>query len=127
MDREKSFEKIIEDYSEEIQEIAKAIRKKIYTLQPKVTEIVWERQKTAGYGTGPKKMSEHFCWILPAKKHVALGFNYGSELPDPKGILEGTGHKFRHFKVRSVADLENSDLTELIKYAMTYKVPPLKE
>ncbi len=127
MEKDQLFEKIIAPFSEEVQALARATRNKIYRLQPKVVEIIWEKQGTAGYGTGPKKMSEHFCWILPAGKQVTLGFNYGSELPDPKGILEGTGQKFRHFKVRSMADLDNSDLTQLMKYAMTYKVPPLKE
>jgi len=62
---------------------------------------------------------------MPATKHVNLGFNYGAELPDPKNLLEGTGKLFRHYKVKSVEDLSNPDLIELIKYATTYRVPPV--
>jgi hypothetical protein len=32
---------------------------------PGVTEVPWVAQKSAGYGVGPKKMSEHFCYIAP--------------------------------------------------------------
>ena len=54
-------------------------------VMPGITEVPWAQQKTVGYGVGPKKMSEHFCYIAPAKKHVNLGFMYGADLPDPEG------------------------------------------
>jgi hypothetical protein len=120
-----SFETIIETYPDDIKKLARATRDKIYETLPEVVEIVWEKQKIAGYGTGSPKMSEHFSWIQPAKKHVVLGFNYGTELPDPNKILEGTGKKFRHFKVKAKADLERKELIALIKIATTHKVPPV--
>ncbi len=45
----------------------------------------------AGYGIGPKKMSEHFCYIALNEDYVNFGFNQGADLPDPKGLLEGSG------------------------------------
>ena len=33
---------------------------------------------------------------------VNLGFYRGVELPDPEALLEGTGARMRHVKVRSV-------------------------
>ena len=63
-------------------------------------EVVLIQQKTIGFGTGEKKSTEHFCWIMPTQNHVNLGFNYGAELPDPKKILEGTGKLYRHYKVK---------------------------
>lgn len=125
MTTELQFEKIIKGYPEEVQILARATRDKIYTILPEVTEIIWEKQKTSGYGTGPKKMSEHFSWILLSKNHVTLGFNYGTELPDPGQILEGTGEKFRHYKVKSMADLENKELTALMIFSTTHRVPPI--
>ena len=46
-------------------------------------------------------MSEHFCYIGAFKEHVNLGFYYGTKLPDPQGLLEGTGRSLRHIKVKS--------------------------
>ncbi len=125
MENDKEFEQAIQSFSDEIKEIARATRKLIYNVLPQVVEVVWIQQKNIGFGTGPKKKTEHFCWLMPATKHVSLGFNYGAELPDSKHLLEGTGKLFRHYKVKSVEDLSNPDLIELLKYATTYRVPPI--
>jgi hypothetical protein len=66
---------------------------------PDVVEVPWLRQKVVGYGVGPKKMSEHFCYIAFHHDPINLGFNYGAELPDPKGLLKGPGKLLRHIKV----------------------------
>lgn len=126
MKNSEDFEQAIQSFSDEIKEIARQTRILIYKVLPEVVEVVWIKQKNTGFGTGPRKKTEHFCWIMPAMKHVNLGFNYGAELPDPKDLLEGTGKLFRHHKIRSVEDLSNPDLINLLKYATTYRVPALK-
>lgn len=32
-----------------------------------------------------------FCHVSPAKKHVTLGFVWGTSIRDPTGLLQGTG------------------------------------
>lgn len=125
MKENQDFEKAIESFADQIKEIARATRTLIYKTFPEVVEVVWIQQKNIGYGTGPKKKTEHFCYIMPASKHVNLGFNYGAELPDPKNLLEGTGKLFRHYKVRSLADLENPDLINLLKFSTSYRKPSI--
>ena len=122
MKSNEEFEQVIDNFSEEIKEITRETRKLIYQILPEVVEVVWIKQKNIGFGTGFKKKTEHFCWLMPVSKHVTLGFNYGAELPDPENILEGTGKLFRHYKVKSVENLSNSDLIQLIKFATTYRV-----
>lgn len=116
------FEEIIQNYSEEIKKLARQTRRLIHEIFPAVVEVAWIRQKNIGFGTGPKKRTEHFCWLMPAKNHITLGFNYGSELPDPKEMLEGTGKLYRHYKIKSAEDLKNPNLRELIRVATTYRV-----
>ena len=123
MEDNKDFELAIQDFPSEIKEIARQTRALIYKILPNAVEVVWIKQKNIGFGTGLKKKTEHFCWIMPASKHVTLGFNYGAELPDPKKILEGTGKLFRHIKVKSNSDLSNPDLIALLKYSVSYRVP----
>ena len=127
MENNEEFEQAIQSFSDEIKEIARQTRKLIYKVLPEVVEVVWIRQKNTGFGTGPKKKTEHFCWVMPATNHVNLGFNYCAELPDPKNLLEGTGKLFRHYKVKSVADLSNPDLIKLLEYSTTYRVPAINQ
>ena len=116
------FEEIIHDRSNAVKEIARAVRDKFFEVYPDVDETVWVRQKTAGYGIGPKKMSQHFGWIMTAKSHVNMGFNYGSSLPDPRHLLEGTGKNMRHIKIKNIADLDSCAVDELIRAAVSERI-----
>ncbi|MEU6084408.1 DUF1801 domain-containing protein [Streptomyces sp. NPDC047108] len=109
-----------------IRDLAMACRALVRDVLPRTVEVVWPQQRTAGYGTGPKKNTEQFSWITPYTKHVVLGFYYGAELPDPEGILEGTGKSMRHVKIRTREDLENPALRKLVEIATTHRVPPLQ-
>ena len=119
------FEEIVADAPKEIRELALACRELIFEVLPQTVEVVWPRQRTAGYGTGPKKMTEQFCWLAPYDKHVVFGFYYGTELPAPEGLLEGSGLLMRHVKIRTRADLENPALRRLVEAATTHRVPPI--
>lgn len=101
-------------------DVARALRRQIAELMHGVTEVCWTRQRIASYGVGPKKMSEHFCYVGLNKAHVNLGFYYGSELPDPKGLLEGDGKLLRHVKIRNLSEAANPDVHALLVAASTH-------
>jgi hypothetical protein len=119
------FEEMIAGSPDEIRELALASRSLIFHVLPQTVEVVWLRQRTAGYGTGPKKLTEQFCWLAPHERHVVFGFYYGTELPAPEGLLEGTGQLMRHVKIRARADLDNPALRRLVEVATTHRVPPV--
>lgn len=120
-----TFEDVISESSPELQQIAHALRELIADVMPGVTEVPWGHQKSAGYGVGKKKMSEHFCYIMPHKDYINLGFFYGADLPDPHGQLEGNGKALRHIKIRTLEQVENPSIRELIEQASVY-LPKLK-
>ena len=119
----KAFKAVVEQFPPDIAKVATRARKLVLDLLPEAYEVVWTVQKNVGYGTGPKKQTEHFCWISPAKAHVTFGFNYGAELPDPGKLLEGTGKLFRHVKLASLADVERSEVRALVEAATRHRVP----
>ena len=118
-----AFQQILQPFTPEVKKIATEIRALIFDVYPDVIEVPWVVQKIIGYGTGPKKMSEHFCWIQPNKAHVNLGFNYGAELPDPEKLLEGTGKLFRHVKMRTVEDIKRIGVQQLLENVCRHRVP----
>jgi hypothetical protein len=57
------------------------------------------------------------CWAVFAK-HVGIEFWRGSTLPDPAGIVEGTGKNLRHVKLRTIEDARSRALRELVRAAI---------
>jgi hypothetical protein len=49
--------------------------------------------------------------------HVNVGFFHGASLPDPAGLLEGTGKYMRHVKVKPGLAFDESALDALITAA----------
>jgi len=99
-----TFEEAVSDHTPEVIAIARRLRAVIESVHPDALELPWVEQGDVGYGIGPKKMSEHYAYIGPYRTYVNLGFFHGTALPDPEGLLEGTGKKLRHVKVRSIGD-----------------------
>lgn len=114
------FEGVLAKASPAMADVARAARALIADVMPGVTEVPWATQRIAGYGVGPKKMSEHFTYIAPAGEHVNLGFFYGADLDDPDGLLEGSGKAMRHIKLRSLADLKRPGVRALLVAASTH-------
>lgn len=51
------------------------------------------------------------------KAHASVGFFHGAGLADPQGLLEGTGKRMRHVKLRPGADFDADALVNLIAAA----------
>ena len=68
-----------------------------------------------GYGTG---YIDLVCTIIPSKKGIKLGFNRGSELPDPGKLLTGSGKVHRYVEIKSETDIRSTAIKELIREAV---------
>jgi hypothetical protein len=117
------FEEIVSSASPPVRRLAEEARESIRSIYPNVVEVPWPKQGIIGYGVGPKKMSEHFCYISVSKEHINIGFMYGAELPDPEGLLDGTGKLLRHVQIREPEQLLNPALRELIQIATKHRMP----
>lgn len=76
-----------------------------------VRELMHDGCPVACVGDAP------FGYVNVFKAHVNVGFFYGAELDDPAGLLEGTGTRMRHVKVRPGAGLSVAALRALIDAA----------
>ncbi len=117
------FDAIMSEFSPTVQDLAKRTRAFIQDVLPTVVEVPWPKQRVIGYGVGPRKMSEHFCYIALHADHVNLGFNYGAELPDPARLLAGPGKLMRHTKIAAPEDLARPALRSLLEAASAHRMP----
>ena len=113
-----TFEDLLEITEEGLRPIVTALREVILEVDPDSYEVVRLGDRAATYGVGPRKMIDGYAYILPHKRWVNLGFYQGAELADPESLLEGTGAKMRHVKVRSVDEARRPEVRALVKGAL---------
>ena len=58
-----------------------------------------------------------FGYVNAFQDHVNVGFFFGALLPDPARVLEGTGKRGRHVKLRPAVEIDRAALAELIETA----------
>jgi hypothetical protein len=58
-----------------------------------------------------------FAYVNVFSAHVNVGFFRGTQLADPKGLLQGTGKLMRHVKVSPRHPVDAGALTRLIEAA----------
>lgn len=101
------------------------IRKHVYELRevllqflPNVKEQLDVPARMIAYCYG-QTYKELVCMIIPSKKGLKLGFNQGIGLPDPEGLLEGTGKISRYVVIKSEEMIQSNTLKELVQVAYT--------
>jgi len=58
-----------------------------------------------------------FGYVNAFREHVNVGFFFGALLEDPARLLEGTGKRGRHVKLRPGRGVDSSALTRLVDAA----------
>ncbi|MFA4892248.1 DUF1801 domain-containing protein [Brevundimonas sp.] len=78
---------------------------------PDVREVMHDGYPTACVGDAA------FAYVGAFKGHANIGFFHGAALADPAGLLEGSGKRMRHVKVRWGRPVDNAALEALISAA----------
>src|SRR5215212_8157636 len=111
---EADVERLLAEHSPEIQAIERALRATIRTEFPTATEQVDFGNKLIAFGHTMKIRGLLFA-IIAHKEHVNLQLADGAELPDPEGLIEGTGRRIRHVKIRSVEAASSEPVVAIIR------------
>jgi hypothetical protein len=76
-----------------------------------VQELLHDGHPTACVGDAA------FAYVNAFTAHVNVGFFRGAEIPDPEGLLEGTGRFMRHVKLGPGRAVDAAALRRLIETA----------
>jgi hypothetical protein len=106
-------ERLLADRPATIQSVARALRDVIREEFPDVVESVDFGNKLLAFGASMRMRDLMFA-VAPHGAHVNLQLADGVDLPDPTGIVEGTGKRIRHVKVRSVEQARSAAVRELV-------------
>ena len=58
-----------------------------------------------------------FAYVAAYRAHAAIGFFRGAFLPDPEGLLQGSGKKMRHIKLKLGEPRDDDAIRALIEAA----------
>ena len=111
---EADVDRLLAEHSPAIQAIERALRGMIRGEFPDAVEQVDFGNKLIAFGRSMKMRGLLFAIIAHAS-WVNLQLADGAELPDPDGLIEGTGKRIRHVKIRSVEAASAAALLAIIR------------
>ena len=100
----------LREQPKDLRDLCKAARETIGLALPGAREAIkWGFPTWVGKG--------NVVAIAPYTERVNLQFYRGASLPDPSGLLEGTGKELRHVKVHHAKDLKTPVVKALLRAA----------
>ena len=113
----------IAKFSPEIAKDARAALARLGRLLPaSAVRLVYDNWNGLVIGFGPnERASDAIVSILVTPDHLTLCFiNDGPGLPDPHGLLKGSGNVVRHVRLASPRDLDTPPIKALVKAAISH-------
>ena len=108
--------KLLARYPDDVQALARDATRLIRRLLPGVEDHADPAAGIIAFGYGPGYRGM-VCTLILSKTGVKVGLVRGSELDDPRGLLQGRGRVHRHIQMKSAADLRRPGVSALIAAA----------
>jgi hypothetical protein len=109
--REPAIDTWLSEHAPELDAIAQTWFVRMRERGPDVRELMHDGCPVACVGKWP------FAYVNVFRGHVNVGFFYGAELQDPMSLLEGSGKRMRHVKLKPSAEPNVAALSALIDAA----------
>ena len=125
LDPEKQLQSFIDKFDPKHQAVIRAVRKALRKRFPTANELVWDNYNffVLAY-SATERPSDSVVTIAGASNGIGLSFYRGATLPDPAGILLGSGVQNRFVRLESAKTLERPEVDALIEAAVEQmKVP----
>jgi hypothetical protein len=86
---------------------------------PTANELVYDNYNFLVMGfCSTERPSDCIVSLVANAQGIGLSFYYGSTLPDPNKLLQGSGNQNRFIRLESAATLADSQVESLIKAAI---------
>lgn len=106
--------------------LVRAVLAKLRPRFPGAVEMVYDKKRGMVLGFCPdERPSNAINSIAVYSKWINLYFFEGDTLPDPEGLLQGTGTTVRHIRLTSADDLDRPAVKALMAEALKRAHPKL--
>lgn len=128
MDAKAKLDLMIDKYAPAVAADARHAIAFLEARMPSATRLVYDNYNALAIGFGPTdKASQAIVSLAVYPRYVTLFLLNGAKLDDPNKIMEGSGSKARHIKLRPVSLLESPNVLSLIDAALDQAASPLPE
>src|ERR1700721_201834 len=116
---EEQLARFIDKFDPKHATLIRSVRKVLRKRLPTANELVYDNYNffVIGY-CSTEKPSDCIASIAAAANGVGLSFYYGASLPDPHGLLLGSGSQNRFIRLESAATLANPRVEDVIVAAI---------
>lgn len=116
---EGELERFVSKFDAENQTLIRAVRNALRKRLPTANELVYDNYNFFVIGYSPSARPSDAILSLAADANgVSLYFLYGARLPDPKGLLSGSGSQTRFLRLEAVSVLGRPAVEELVAAAV---------
>ena len=134
----KDLKKFLKPFSKDVQKLALELREWVWEMYPDCNELIYDNYNALAFGWSPTDgAGDVFCSIAvygrlnqprsSMNSSLNFGFNRGSEINDPKNLLNGNGSLYRFIRVTDLNDFPKTYLKKLVKQAYVNSKARIKE
>jgi hypothetical protein len=123
---EKQLQRFIDKFEPKTQALIRAARKALRKRLPTANELAYDNYNFFALGyCSTERPSDCVVSIAAAANGVGLSFYWGATLPDPHGILQGSGNQNRFIRLDSASVLKRPEVLLLIAAAEAQAKTPM--
>lgn len=123
---ERDIDRFLARFEPGVERLARDVRRWMQRRLPTAIEMVYDNYNALVFGFVPsERPSDAIFSVAVYPRYVSVFFLQGAGLPDPEGLLQGSGSQVRHLRVGDVADLERPAVTALVAAALDDAVVPM--
>ena len=117
---------ILSGLSPAMEKLTRAVLPKLRSRLPGAVELVYDKKNSLVIGfCSDERASNVINSIAVYRNWINLYFFEGSTLPDPEGLLQGSGTTVRSIRITAASDLDAPAVKALIAEARKRADPPL--
>jgi hypothetical protein len=120
------LDSFIDKFTAEVAALTRELLEKMKARVPGASILVYDNYNALAIGFGPSdKAGQAVLSLAVMPRWVTLCFLRGVGLPDPHGLLNGSGNQVRHIRLHTPEAIDDSRIQALICTALGRAEPPI--
>jgi len=126
LDAQARLDSFIDKFTPEVAALTRLLLDKTKARIPGATILVYDNYNALAIGFGPSERAGQAVLSLAVMpRWVTLCFLHGVGVPDPHGLLNGSGNQVRHVRLHTPEDFDDPRVQQLIAAALERSEPPI--